>query len=65
MTTTARVTLTIEINASSSWSDETTIKQIRNQAIEGALGHITRIAKNNGLKIIGKPSVTTTTTENI
>jgi hypothetical protein len=65
MTTTARVTVTIDIKSRSSWSDETTIAQVRKQAADGALGMLRQIEDKYDLKIIGDPQVSATTTQQI
>jgi hypothetical protein len=65
MTTTARVTVTIDIKSRSSWSDETTIAQVRKQATDGALGMLRQIEDKYDLKIIGDPQVCATTTQQI
>lgn len=65
MTTTARVKLTVDIKASSNWGDDTTITQIRKQAIEDVNFVLQSIERQHDVKIIGEPRVTTTTTENI
>lgn len=65
MTTTARVTVTIDVKATSNWTDETTIAQVRKQATEGALGMLRQIESKYDLEIVGEPRVSATTTEQI
>ena len=63
MTTTARVQVTIDVQASSSWSDQTTVKQIRDQAVAGVMGMLSQIEQKYDLKVIGEPRVQSTTTD--
>lgn len=60
---TARVTLTIEVEAGQAWGTECTVEQIHKQAKEAVLGKLRNgigVAKQEqrGYKIIGDPKVT-------
>lgn len=65
---TARVTVTIEIDADSSWGSGCTIDQIRDQAIESAMGRLRKAIaatipndpeekRPRPIRIIGEPTV--------
>ena len=59
MSVTARATITIDIACGSSWSDETTIDQIRKQAIQDAHNVLSKMqdASRHQIKIIGDPQI--------
>lgn len=59
--TNARVALTIEVSAHSSWSETTTIDQIRQQAISDAIGQIRNATERHAFRVIGDPIVTIVT----
>ena len=65
MTTTARVQVTIDITVPSTWGDDTTVAQVRNQASEDALGMLRHVEAKYDIKVIGKPTVTAVTTQKI
>ena len=58
MTVTARVTVTMDIVANSSWSDKVEADQVYSQAKESALGQLSSLPKEiridwNSVKVIG------------
>lgn len=59
MTTTARVTLTLDIDTDGTWGDDYKMSQVRDQAISEALGCINRLIQQRHIKarIVGKPIV--------
>jgi len=59
MATTARAVVTLEINCKSNWNDETTVSQVKKQAIDDAMGELNKIAhaSNNRIKVIGEPQI--------
>ncbi len=59
MSVTAKATITIEINCSSSWNDNTTIDQVRKQAIKDAFNALNKMQEeSNGVfKVIGNPEI--------
>lgn len=60
----AVVTLTLEIPAQSSWSESTTIDQVRRQATTDAVGTIEHYLRPKArVRIIGKPVVRIVTVE--
>lgn len=65
MTTTARVQATIDILVPSTWSDTTTVEQVREQATEDALGMLRQVEQRYELKLIGQPTVTAVTAQKI
>jgi hypothetical protein len=58
MRTTARVTLTIEIEADGCWGENCQLKQIFEQAEESALGKLRKAFQNSPkkIRIIGEPT---------
>ena len=61
-TASARVQLTVEIEAKSSWSNDTTVAQIDQQALDevkGLLGRIFKLAKddNINMRIVGEAAI--------
>lgn len=65
MTTTARVQVSIDITVPSTWDDSTTVAQVRDQAIEDALGMLRHVEAKYELTVVGKPTVTAVTTQKI
>ncbi len=54
----AKVTVTLEILCPSSWSEDTTMKQITKQAKDDALGIIRKINNHDTrIRLIGDPKV--------
>ena len=60
-TATATVTLTLEVKVDGTWTEKTTMQQIREQASQEAVGYITQRCQDkvvrNRIKIVGKPTV--------
>lgn len=56
MTTTARVTLTLEISLSTTWSASVMADQVKQQAIEAAHQRLRELMRGNA-RIIGEPKV--------
>jgi len=65
MTATATATVTLEINCKSSWGDDCTMKQVREQTTTDAIEALNNIAQATGqrIKIIGKPDIRVITFE--
>lgn len=63
MSTNAKVSVTLEINAKSCWSDETSVAQVKKQAVDDAIQELNRLANdaNYRIKLIGDPKVTVVT----
>lgn len=62
--TKATVNVTIRVTCKSNWSQETTIEQINRQAIDDALLEVNNIVNHRSdMQVIGRPIVTTVTTE--
>ena len=63
MTTIARATVTIDIHCKSNWSDETTVAQVKKQAIDDALGVIRKLHADDkyNISVIGEPKITVVT----
>lgn len=62
--TSARVTITLEISNVGSWGPGCEIDQVYRQAIESAVGRLNRAFKDDirGIRIVGQPSVDAITT---
>jgi hypothetical protein len=63
MATTARATVSIEINCKSNWNDTTTVAQVKEQATADAMQVLNDFAKNSTsrIKITGNPKITVIT----
>lgn len=60
---TAVVTLTVEVRANGSWGSDCKIDQVEKQAAESAIGYLLRqCARDQRVKIVGAPMVTTVMT---
>ena len=60
MSVTARVTVTLEIEAKSNWNDDVMASQVKKQATEDAIGELNRLVGGSGcrIKVVGEPKVT-------
>lgn len=53
----ARVTLTVELEAGQAWGADCTVAQVRKQAAEAVLDKLNHGLGRNGWRIVGTPSV--------
>ena len=55
----AKATVTLEIDCKSCWNDTTTVKQVRDQAIDDAMEELNRLAQSAEyrIKLVGKPEI--------
>lgn len=67
MNITARAKVTLEINGESNWSEDTSISQIRKQAIEDAIIELQSFVQrsNKRIKMIGSPEIRIVTMDDI
>lgn len=63
MATKAKATVFLEINCNSSWSDETTVSQVKKQAIDNVILEIQQLLPHakSRIKLIGDPEITIVT----
>jgi hypothetical protein len=63
MSVKAKATIKIEIDVNSNWNDETTVSQVKKQAIDDAKGVIRKLHgdSNYRISIIGEPDITVIT----
>ena len=63
MGVTARVIVTLEIDAKSNWNDDVMASQVRKQAIVDAKDELGKLvgSVNHSMRIIGEPKVTVVT----
>lgn len=66
MSTSARVTVTLELTGLGSWGDDCSLSQVYKQAAEAAVGRINRAMTDmgalTGARLVGEPVVTAVTT---
>lgn len=54
----ATVIMTVEITVPSTWGDDCTVSQVRDQAASEARSMVHQVAARGNIKIIGEPHVT-------
>ena len=59
----AKATVTMELNCKSVWGDSTTVKQVRDQAIQDVNKELKRLSENSDreIKFVGQPEITVVT----